>query len=171
MYKCKPERNPRQALLLITLLPFISCVAFFISSIIRDDFRLIAQLIAVLIFTFSVITVVRYTLTEIEYSVSEETFTVAKKVGNKMTVLCSVDISSIITLVDKTTYEHSTDFTDVVIKYNHCQNIKTQSYVLVYVANGKKCMIVFEPNAIFVKLINEAIENSKKNKEEKNIKE
>ncbi|MDD4422101.1 MAG: hypothetical protein PHD46_03580, partial [Eubacteriales bacterium] len=103
MYKCKPERNPRQALLLITLLPFISCVAFFISSIIRDDFRLIAQLIAVLIFTFSVITVVRYTLTEIEYSVSEETFTVSKKVGNKMTVLCSVDISSIITLLDKTT--------------------------------------------------------------------
>lgn len=170
MYKYKPERNPRQALLLMILLSLFSCAVFFASSIINDSYRLLAQLVAILFFTFSIVTVVRYTLTEIEYSISEEAFGVSKKVGNKVIFLCAIDLTTVVALMDKKTYEHSKEFSGITVKFNHCQNIKAQSFVLLYTVNGKKSMIEFEPNVVFVKIMNEAIDNSKKNNEkDKNI--
>lgn len=161
MYKFKPERNPRQAYILVLCLAALSCTGFFIASLI-DNYRLFAQLIAVLFLAMSVMMVVRYTITEMEYSVSANAFTISKTVGNKTTVLCCLDLSTAIALVDKKTFLHSKEFSDVTIKYNHCQNIKAQSFVFVYEFNGKKGMIEFEPNAVFVKLMKESIERTKK---------
>lgn len=161
MYKYKPERNPRQALLLVICLSVFSCAGFCGSTFI-GTYRLFAQLIAVMFLVMSIMIIVRYTLTEIEYTLTADSFSVSKIIGNKVTVLCSIDLASTIALVDKKTYAESKEFSDVTIRFNHCQNIKAQSFVFVYHLNKKKGMIEFEPNAIFVKIMNEAIENSKK---------
>ena len=161
MYKYKPERNPRQAIILVLCLSVLSCAGFSLSLHI-DNYRLFAQLIAVLFLAISIALVVRYTITEMEYTISPTDFSVSKTVGNRTTVLCSLDLSTAIALVDKETYLHSKEFTDVTIKYNHCQNIKAQSFIFVYEFNGKKGMIEFEPNTVFIKIMREAMDNARK---------
>lgn len=167
MYKYKPERDPHQALMLVVCLSVLSCAGFCASSFI-SAYRLLAQLIAVLFLGLSVLIVIRYTIAEMEYTVTADSFIVSKKVGNKMTVLCSINLTSNVALVDKKTFLHSKEFSGTSIRFNHCQNIKAQSYVFVYQLNHKKGMIEFEPNAVFIKIMKEAIENSKKNSEDEN---
>lgn len=164
MYKYKPERNARQALILIICLSLLTCTGFFIASLL-ETYRMFAQLVAVLLLAISIMMVIRYTITEIEYSVSAGTFGISKTIGNKTTPLCSLDLTTAIALVDKNTYEHSTEFSDVSIKFNYCQNIKAQSFVFVYEFNGKKGMIEFEPNTVFVKIMKDAIKKAKKEDE------
>jgi len=168
MYKYKPERNPRQALLLVACLSILTCTGFFVASVI-DNYRLFAQLIAVMLLALAILIVIRYTITEYEYTVSHDSFIVSKTVGNKSTILCSINLQTTIALVDKKTYTHSKDFSDVTIKFNHNQNIKAaETYVFVYSFNGKKGMIEFEPNACFVKILSEAIENARKDRKDNN---
>ncbi len=161
MYRCKPERNPRQAILLIVVLALLSFGGFCFSQTITM-YKIFAQLAAIIFLALSISIVVRYTITEMEYQITHTDFTVTKTVGNKTTVLCSLALSSSIALVDKKTYLHSGDYSDVVIKYNHNQNLKADSHVYIYDFNGKKGMIEFEPNPTFVKIMKEAIDNAKK---------
>ncbi|HOJ48151.1 MAG TPA: hypothetical protein PLD48_04660 [Bacillota bacterium] len=161
MFKCKPERNPKQAITLVVSLAVLSCGGFLTASI--SPYRLLAQLIAVAFLVMAIMLVVRYTLTEIEYAVSPAAFVITKTVGSKTNVLCTVDLTTAIALVDKETYLHSKDFSDVSIKFNYCQNIKANNtFVFVFMYKDKKSMIEFEPNEVFVKLMREAIENAKK---------
>ncbi|HAN21423.1 MAG: hypothetical protein A2Y15_09305 [Clostridiales bacterium GWF2_36_10] len=165
MYKYKPERNPRQCLLLVICLSVLSCAGFIASSYI-ETYRFLAQLIAVLFLAMSIMIVIRYTITEIEYTITADTFIITKIVGNKMTIVCSLNLASTIALVNKKTFEQTKEFSNATMRYNYSQNIKAQSFVYVYLFNGKKGMIEFEPNAIFVKIMNDAIENARKNNPE-----
>lgn len=161
MFKCKPERNPKQAVMLVVSLAVLSCAGFLVAST-SNTYRLLAQLIAVAFLVMSIKLVIRYTLTEIEYTVSPAAFVITKTVGAKSNVLCTVDLTTAIALVDKETYLHSKEFSDVSVKFNFCQNIKAaQTFVFVFMYKGKKSMIEFEPNEVFVKLMSEAIENAK----------
>jgi integral membrane sensor domain MASE1 len=161
MFKCKPERNPKQAVMLVVSLAVLSCVGFLVASSSSSN-RLLAQLIAVIFLLMSIMLVIRYTLTEIEYTVSPAAFVITKTIGGKSNVLCTVDLTTAIALVDKETYQHSKDFSDVAAKFNFCQNIRcAKTFVFVFMYKDKKSMIEFEPNEVFVKLMKEAIENAK----------
>ncbi len=167
MFKCKPERNPKQAVMLVVILAVLSCVGFLVASFSTNSYRLLAQLIAVAFLVMSIKLVIRYTLSEIEYTVSPAAFVITKTVGAKSNVLCTIDLTTAIALVDKETYLHSKEFSDVSVKFNFCQNIKAaQTFVFVFMYKGKKSMIEFEPNEVFVKLMSEAIENTKNKGEE-----
>lgn len=163
MYKCKPERNPKQAILLVVSLAVLSCAGFLVASF-TNSYRLLAQLTAVTFLIMSISLVVRYTLTEIEYTVSPAAFVVTKTLGAKSNVLCTVDLTTAIALFDKETYLHSKESAEVTAKFNFCQNVKAaKTFVFVFMYKGKKSMIEFEPNEVFVKLMNEAIDNAKNN--------
>lgn len=163
MYKCKPERNAKQALLLVLCLSAFSCAGFLLATLVPESYRLITQLISILFLVMSVIIVIRYTVTELEYSVTEDTFAITEITGKRVTGTLSIPLESVVALVDKEEFLHSKDLCKVCAKLNKCQNIKAKSFVLVYELNGRRRMLEFEPNAAFVKLVNEAIENIKKN--------
>ncbi|MDD4125108.1 MAG: hypothetical protein PHW77_05215 [Eubacteriales bacterium] len=169
MFRCKPERNPKQVtIIMLTCVTAFITAAVLLSSI--GSFRWIFELILIAVISAGITVVYRYSMTEMEYEVSDGSFTVIKAVGRKRTVACSLSLSTAITLIPKEEYEEKTKNGEMPYingRYNFNQNIKCKSYVYVCEFNGKTLSVEFEPNDIFVCGMLEEIENAKKGGDEK----
>ncbi len=165
MIKCKPERNPKQALLLVAICAVVFlAVGFFASK--AEQYRWISQAISLIAVTVGIFAVYRYTMVEMIYSIGDGSFTVVKKVGNSETVACSLDISTSKCLVTKKQFqEDEKNKVYVTVKnMNFNQNLRPAiSYVYVTEFNGKLYSIEFEPNAPFVEAFLNEIDNARKN--------
>ena len=98
MKKCKPIRNPRQAVLMLCVCAVLLVIAGCFASMLAT-YKWAAQIIFIVLLVICLQIVIRYTLTEMEYAVGMNTFTVTKSVGNKKTVVCSLELSTAIALI------------------------------------------------------------------------
>lgn len=169
MIKCKPERNPRQVMLIM-----VCCVTAFIAvaaaACIVYAYKWFFELLLLVTTVAGIYVVYRFSMTEMEYEVGESTFTVYKTVGRKRTVACSLDLSTALTLLPKNEYaakQKNRELPYITTRFNFNQNIKCRaSYVYVCEFNGKNISVEFEPNEIFVNVMLEEIDNSKRSKDE-----
>lgn len=104
MKKCKPIRSPRQAVVLLSVCVALAVVAAVFASVLAT-YRWAAQIIFLVLLVICIQIVVRYTLTEMEYAVGPNTFTVTKSVGRKETVVCSLELSTAIALLPKAEFK------------------------------------------------------------------
>lgn len=165
MLRCKPERNPKQVTIIM-----LTCVTVFVAAAILvtsvQTYRFIYELILIAVITAGISVVYRYSMTEMEYEVSDGAFTVVKVVGQKRTVACSLSLSTAVTLVPKGEYTEKIKagaLPYINRRYNFNQNIRCKSYVYVCEFNGKILAVEFEPNEIFIRGMLEEIDQAKKN--------
>ncbi|MEG1742633.1 MAG: hypothetical protein RR246_00505 [Clostridia bacterium] len=163
MIRCKPERNPKQALFLVVVCALIAlaCGIFCAKS---SVYNWIAQLAFMGAVSVGVFAVYRYTMTEMVYTLGGGVFEVVKIVGKKHTTVCSLNIATAKDLVIKSAYKYNLDAKKygTVQKYlNFRQNLHPAvSYVYVSEFNGKTISVEFEPNEIFVRAFLDEIDRN-----------
>lgn len=167
MYICKPERSVTQTRVLLFSCALVSLTLFFVSTVV-PAYKSLIEFCGIAAVMISILLIVRYALTEFEYSVGEGSFAVTKIVGNKRTPVCHVALETAIELMQKRDYDHLPSSEKAIIKYSLNQNIKAESYVFLCDFNGKRAMIEFEPNREFVAIVQNEIKNAKRNSENTN---
>ena len=163
MILCKPERNVKQARVLIIGCAIICIVAALFSSIVQM-YKWVFQLIFLIVLTVGIFNIIRYTLTEMTYKLTPESFSILKTVGKKTTPVCSLMLSETVFLGSAEEYQKVKKNQYISRKYNYCQNITKDCFYYVCLFNGKYIEIKFEPNAPFVSEMHRAIDESKKEK-------
>lgn len=169
MIKCKPERNPRQAIIMVAVCAAVFLGVSLISSTV-EEYKWAAQAVSLVSITIGIFLIYRYTMVEMIYSVGDGNFTVIKKVGNRETPVCSLDISTAKTLLAKNKFKEAEKKRDYIVtkKLNFNQNMRPAgSYVYVTEFNGKVYALEFEPNQPFVEAFLNEIEISKKDSDDK----
>lgn len=167
MYICKPERSVLQTRILLFVCAFVSLALFFVATVI-PSYKAFIEFCGIAAVMVSILLVVRFTLTEFEYTVCDGSFSVTKIVGNKRTVICQVALETAIDLLKKRDYDHLPSSEKAIIKYSLNQNMKAESYVFLCDFNRKRAMIEFEPNKEFVAILKNEIKNAKQNSENEN---
>ncbi len=156
MYICKPERNVNQVRTLVATCTLVTAVLFLLSTCVLSYAALI-RLTAFISLIASILLVVRYALTEFEYSVSNGDFAITRITGNRRQVVCNVSLETAVNFIEKRDYDHLPSSEKAIIKYSLNQNMKAKSFVLLFDFNGKKSMIEFEPNPEFVAILKNEI--------------
>ncbi len=159
MYFCKPERSEKQTRILLFTCILVTLTFFFLSTVILKIGAFI-RFCGIISLMISILLVVRYSLTEFEYSVGEGAFAVTKIVGNKRTVVCSIALETAIGLYSKRDYDHLPTEQKGQIKYSLKQNMVAESHVFLCNFNGKRTMVEFEPNLQFVAIVKDEIEKA-----------
>ena len=162
MYICKPERSVFQTRVLLFTCVVVTLLLFFVSTVVTR-YGAFVEFCGFVSLMISILFVVRYSLTEFEYSIDDESFSVTKAVGNKRQVVCSIALETALDLYTKRDYTHLPSDEKGIIKYSLNQNIKADSYVFLCVFNGKRTMIEFEPNKEFVAIVKDKIQRAKAN--------
>lgn len=162
MVKCKPERDPKKAVLTLVFFALL-CLVSAAMFCMNFEYRIIYQLAFLLALCIGINTVIRYTLTEMEYTLTEDSFEVRKKVGNKVTIVCSLALSETVALMDKKTYKNTAEtYGYINRKYNFNQNIGALSAIYICKFNEKNILIEFEPNTPFYACFQQKISENKK---------
>lgn len=162
MYKCKPERNVAQARLIAipgTALPAV----LFVASAAVPKYGSYIKLLSFAMICVTIMLLVRYVLSEYEYSVDGESFSVTRITGARRTVMCSISLASAVALLPESEYRALPAGEKAIIKYSLNQNVRAQSYVFLCDFNGKRTMVEFEPNEPFAAIVKEQIEAAKRN--------
>ncbi|MBQ9847920.1 MAG: hypothetical protein IJO64_02555 [Clostridia bacterium] len=159
MYICKPERNALQAKLLIAICALVTIALFAASSLIAQYSSLL-NFAGVAALAVSILLVVRYYMTEFEYSVDSESFSIVKTVGTRKQTVCCLALDKSCELIKMSDYKLLPRDKKAIIKYSLNQNIKAESYVFLCDFNGKRTMVEFEPNAEFVVIVERMIANA-----------
>lgn len=164
MFKCKPERNPKQVTLIM-----LTCVTVFVLtafvSLSVAAFKWLFELALIVIATVGIAVIYRYSMTEMEYEICDGSFSVIKIVGQKRTTACSLDLSTAIMLVPKDEFKEAVSSRALPYinqRFNFNQNLKCNSYVYVCEFNGKTIAVEFEPNQPFISVMLKEIEDRKK---------
>ncbi len=168
MIKCKPERNPKQALLLVAVCAIVFLTVGYVSAGF-PQYKWITQAIALASITMGIFFVYRYTLVEMIYSVGGGTLVIVKKVGNKETPVLSLDVSTAKFLITKEQYKDDQKNKRYVVtkQISLNQNLRPAiSYVYVTEFNGKCYAIEFEPNQPFVEALLNEIDLNKPDREQ-----
>ena len=134
----------------------VTAILFLLSTCVQLYAALI-RLTAFISLIASILLVVRYALTEFEYSVSHGDFAITRITGNRRQAVCNVSLETAIDFIEKRDYDHLPSSEKAIIKYSLNQNMKAKSFVLLFDFNGKKSMIEFEPNPEFVAILKNEI--------------
>ncbi len=162
MIKCKPERDAKKAVMLVVFFAVLSLAAAALSCII-PTYKGIYQIIFAVVLSVGISFSVRYTMTEMEYVLTEDSFQVRKKVGNKVTIACSLAVSETVVLTDKKTYKSNPNaYGYITRKYNFNQNVFVDSVIYICNFNGKNILVEFEPNKAFYNCFLKMIDENKK---------
>ncbi len=164
MYICKPERNVAQVRALVACCALITAILFFVSTSV-PYYQGLVRLLAFVSLIVSILLVVRYALTEFEYAVSCGSLSVTRITGNRRTVVCNVALETAVDLYEKRDYDHLPSSEKAVIKYSLNQNLSADSFVFLcdFDGKGKRAMIEFEPNEMFVSILKTEIARAKTN--------
>ena len=160
MYKCKPERNAVQAVLLLGG-SILLTVGLFALGILWEQYRGVINLIAMLVAAVAIYIIIRFTMTEMEYTVADGTFSITKIVGSKRTEQGSLDLASTIDLVTKEEYLEKGYGKGQRYFYNYAQNIGGKHWYYVCEFAGKRAVIEFEPNDAFVAILQSEIDSAR----------
>ena len=162
MYICKPERSVFQTRVLLFSCVVVTLSLFFVSTVI-EKYSAFVEFCGFASLMLSILFVVRYSITEFEYSICNGCFSITKIVGNKRQIICNVMLETAVDLMEKRDYTHLPSNQKAIIKYSLNQNMKADSYVFLCVFNGKRTMIEFEPNKEFVSIMKNEIKQAKQN--------
>lgn len=165
MYKCKPERSVLQ-MRLIVILGFLSSMAAFFAGTVMSAYGSYVKLAGFVLLCVTIMLLIRYVLSEYEYTVDGESFTVTRITGRKRTDMCCISLSTAIGLLTKKDYDALPRQEKATVKYSLNQNLKAESYVFLCEFNGRRTMVEFEPNAAFAQIVSDRIADAKKRKDE-----
>lgn len=165
MFICKPERNALQAKILIAVCALVT-LGFFAASALIAEYGSLLNFAGIAALAVSILLVVRYCMTEFEYSVDNESFAIVKTVGTRRQAVCHLALDKSCKLIKKSEYKLLPREQKAIIKYSLNQNIKAESYVFLCVFNGKRTMVEFEPNGEFVSIFRNKIAEAKEADEE-----
>ena len=161
MYKCKPERNPRQAYIIIFGCALI-LIAIGIASAVVPVYKIVFHLMFLFGLTFAFFIAYRYTMTEMVYAVDGDSFTITKTVGKKTVTVCSLDLSTAKAFMDEKEYRANKKTLGYIDKkYNYTQNICGSYRYYICEFNGLTLLVKFEPNDIFAAKMEQSIYDSK----------
>jgi len=164
MYRCKPQKNTKQ--LTVCFLTFIAVfVAVMLALANLTSYKGFFEILLILITVFFVYYIYRFSITEYEYQAGNGNFTVLKKVGSRVTTVCSLDLSTSLSLLPKDEFKERIkcrDLPDYNRKYFFNQNIVTSSYVYYSEFNSIRVAVIFEPNEAFVDAMLDEISRCKK---------
>ena len=161
LYKCKPERSVAQMRIIVLLGLGIPLICFTLGSAVPKAGSYV-KLFGFAVICAFIMVLVRFVLSEYEYSVDGESFAVARVTGRRNTVMCRIDLTTAISLLPKKEYDALPGSEKAIVKYSLNQNIKAASYVFLCDFNGKRTMIEFEPNEAFVGIVNKQIDEAKR---------
>ncbi len=161
MYKCKPERNPKQAALLM-IGSILLTIGTFALGILWEEYKGVINLAAMFIAAIAIYIIIRFTMTEMEYTLDNGTFIITKIVGNKRTDQGSLDLAETIDLVSKEDYKAKGYNKSYNNFFNYSQNLGGKHWFFVVGFAGKRAVIEFEPNDAFVAIMKDEIEKAKK---------
>lgn len=161
MYKCKPERNPKQVALLMIGSVLLTIGAFAL-GILWEEYKGVINLAAMFIVAIAIYIIIRFTMTEMEYTLADGTFIITKIVGNKRTDQGSLDLAETIDLVTKEEYKAKGYDKSYNTFFNYSQNLRGKHWFFVVGFAGKRAVIEFEPNDAFVAIMKDEIEKAKK---------
>ena len=161
MYKCKPERSVAQTRLIILLGLGIPAVLFPVSGAL-PAYGSAVRLAAFILICVTIMLMVRYVLSEYEYTADGESFSVTRITGNRRTTVCCLNLASAEKLLPAKEYRALPAAERAVMKYSLCQNIRADSYVFLCDFNGKRTMVEFEPNEAFVKILRDQMDNARR---------
>lgn len=156
MFICKPERNALQAKILIAVCALVT-LGLFAASALIVEYGSLLNFSGYAALAVSILLVVRYCMTEFEYSIDDESFGIVKTIGTRKQEICRLALDKSCRLVTKSEYKLLPREKKAIIKYSLNQNIKADSYVFLCVFNGKRTMVEFEPNAGFVSIVRKKI--------------
>lgn len=160
MYKCKPERNVRQVVLLL-LVSVVATVGTFALALYLPGQAGVIRFIGFLLAALAIYVIVRFTMTEMEYTLDNGTFVITKIVGNKRTEQGVLDLADSIALVTREEYRARGLNKNLSTICNYSQNIGGKHWFYVFEFGGKRAVIEFEPNDTFVAIFQEEIERAK----------
>ncbi len=160
MYKCKPERNARQVLLLLTVSVAVTVGTFALGAYWTDK-RGIINFIGMMFAALAIYVIIRFTMTEMEYTLDNGTFIITKIVGNKRTDQGVLDLADTVALVTREEYRAQGLNKNLSTICNYSQNIGGKHWFYVFSFGGKRAVIEFEPNDAFVAIFREEIEKAK----------
>lgn len=160
MYKCKPERNVRQVVLLL-LVSAAMTIGVFALALYLPEHAGIIRFIAFLLAVIAIYFIIRFTMTEMEYTLDNGTFVITKIVGNKRTDQGILDLADTVALVTREEYRAQGYGKNLSTFCNYSQNIGGKHWFYVFSFAGKRAVIEFEPNDAFVAIFREEIERAK----------
>ena len=161
MYIRKPERSVAQTRLIFWLGLGIPAVMLFVSGAL-PAFGSIVRLAAFLLICVTIMLMVRFSLSEYEYAVDGESFSVTRITGRRRTVMCSLSLATAEKLLPAKEYRELPAAERAIIKYSLCQNIRADSYVFLCDFNGRRTMVEFEPNEAFVKILRDQMDKARR---------
>ena len=161
MYKCKPERNPKQVALLM-IGSILLTIGAFTLGILWEEYKGVINLAAMFIAAISLYIIIRFTMTEMEYTLDNGTFIITKIVGNKRTDQGALDLAETIDLVTKAEYKAKGYNKSHNGFFNYSQNLEGNHWFLVVGFAGKRAVVEFEPNDLFLAIMKDEIEKAKK---------
>ncbi len=160
MYKCKPERNTKQVALLM-ISSILLTIGAFALGILWEQYRGVINLAAMLIAALAIYVIIRFTMTEMEYTLEDGTFVITKIVGNKRTDQGVLDLADTIALVTKEEYLAQGLNKGYRTFCNYSQNIGGKHWYYVCSFSGGRAVVEFEPNEAFVAIMKDEIEKAK----------
>lgn len=160
MYKCKPERNVRQAVLLLVVSIVLTVGTFALANFLPQQAGII-RFIGFLLAILALYVIIRFTMTEMEYTLDNGSFVITKIVGNKRTVQGVLDLADTVALVTREEYREQGLNKNLSTICNYSQNIGGKHWFYVFEFGGKRAVIEFEPNEAFVAIFHEEIERAK----------
>ncbi len=167
----RPKNNTKKELILSVATGFCAAVLFVISGIVAS-FTVVYQITALLLAVFAVELYVKYVANDYVYESTERELKIYKITGNKSICVASLDyemsLSNMIAVKEYTKNKDS--FPKQNFNVNYCKNLSPREYyVYFFEFNGRKTMMKFEPDDVFVNFANEKIEIALKNKENEEI--
>ena len=160
MYKCKPERNVAQMILLIVGAVLLTGGIFVLAAFWKQNAGLI-RFIGFFSLAICIYFIFRFSLTEMEYSLYNGEFTITRIVGSKRTDVAVLDLADTVALVTKQEFKANGLNKGLSSMFNYAQNIGSNHWVYVFTFQGKTASVEFEPNDAFVAIFRAEIERAK----------
>ncbi len=158
---CKPDRDAAKVRILAVGSVTVTLVAFLIATL-MESYASFMNMLGLVSLMTGILLNVRFTLTEYEYGVSPECFSVVKILGSRRTEVCNIDLFTAVGVYKESDYEKLSAAEKGRIKYSLTQNICAQNvYVFLCEFNGQRTMIRFEPNEAFVAILRDYINEAK----------
>lgn len=165
MYKCKPERNARQvALLMIGSIALT--IGLFALGILLNQYRGTINLVALMVASIAIYIIIRFTMTEMEYTLADGNFIITKIVGSKRTDQGCLDLACTVALVTKEEYRAQGLNKSPHAFCNYAQNLGGKHWYYVCEFGGRRAVVEFEPNDAFVAIMKDEIEKAQNSPKE-----
>lgn len=164
-YMPKSKSNKEK---LISALTAFSAVILILVSEITSKFGGLYQISAIILGVVSIEFYLKYVGSNYIYEAADDFFKVYKVTGKKSICVSSLDYEmSLSLIVNSDVYEKNGDnYPKTNFNVNLCKNLSPDQYcVYFFEFNGKKCMMKFEPDDIFVNYMNNKISSACKTME------